>query len=72
MDNWPIPLCTKYVERFCGFAYYHSNFIKDFAEMIAPYAVTGKNRINWGDEQQSAFNKVKLALTGAPVLALPT
>lgn len=73
MNNWPIPLCTKDVERFCGFANYHRNFIKDFAEMIAPlYAVTGKNRFNWGDEQQSAFDKVKLALTSAPVLTLPT
>lgn len=73
MDNWSIPLCTKDVERFCGFANYHRNFIKDFAEMIALlYAVRGKNRFNWGDEQQSAFNKVKLALTGAPVLTLPT
>ncbi|XP_065923785.1 uncharacterized protein [Magallana gigas] len=73
MNNWPIPLCTKDVERFCGFANYHRNFIKDFAEMIAPlYAVTGKNMFNWGDEQQSVFDKVKLALTSAPVLTLPT
>lgn len=35
------------------------------------YAVTGKNRFYWGDEQQSAFDKVKLALTSAPVLTFP-
>lgn len=30
INKWPIPTCTKDVERFCGFANYHRNFIKDF------------------------------------------
>lgn len=36
------------------------------------YACTGKNRFHWGEEQQPAFNEVKLALASAPVLTLPT
>jgi hypothetical protein len=73
INKWPTPACTKDVERFCGFANYQRNFIQEFAEIIAPlYAVTGKNKFYWGDEQQLAFNKVKLALTSAPVLTLPT
>lgn len=36
------------------------------------YVCTGKNRFHWGEEQQSAFNEVKLALASAPVLTLPT
>lgn len=36
------------------------------------YACTGKNRFHWGEEQQSAFNEVKLALASAPVLTSPT
>lgn len=72
INKWPIPACTKGVERFCGFANYHRNFIQGFAEMAVPLcAVPGKNRFHWGDEQQSTFNKVKLALTSAPVLTLP-
>lgn len=60
------------MERLCGFANYHRNFRKNFAELTIPlYAVIGKNRFYWGDEQQSAFDKVKLALTSAPVLTLP-
>lgn len=73
IKKWPIPTCTKDVERFCGFANYHRNFIKDFAKMNVPlYAYTGKNRFHWGEEQQSAFNEVKLALASAPVLTSPT
>lgn len=72
INNWPKPENTKDVERLCGFANYHRNFRKNFAELTIPlYAVTGKNRFYWGDEQQSAFDKVKLALTSAPVLTLP-
>lgn len=35
------------------------------------YACTGKNRFHWGEEQQPAFDEVKLALASAPVLTLP-
>lgn len=34
INKWPIPTCTKDVERFCGFANYHRNFINDFAMMF--------------------------------------
>lgn len=36
------------------------------------YACTGKNRFHWDEEQQSAFDEVKLALASAPVLTLRT
>ena len=71
--DWPIPKCTKDVEKFCGFANYHRNFIQDFAELATPlYSVTGKNKFHWDEEQQQAFDNIKSALTSAPVLALPT
>jgi hypothetical protein len=39
------PTCTKEVERFCGFAHYHRNFIRDYAKIsVQLYAVTGKNK----------------------------
>lgn len=73
MRNWQPPRCTKDVERFCGFANYHRNFIKDFAELSVPlYALTGKNKFDWGQEQQDAFEKLKTALCSAPVLSIPT
>ena len=72
MKNWPVPTSTRDVERFCGFANYHRNFIKDFARITVPlYAVTGKQKFRWGEEQQLAFEEIKQALTSAPVLTLP-
>lgn len=73
IKKWPRPTCTKDEERFCGFANYQRNFIKDFAKMaVSLYACTGKIRFHWGEEQQSAFDEVNLALAIAPVLTLPT
>ena len=73
MEAWPVPKCTKDVERFCGFANYHRNFIKAFAEISVPlYGLTGKNKFHWEQEHQDAFDKLKIALCSAPVLTIPT
>ncbi|KAK3085317.1 hypothetical protein FSP39_001380 [Pinctada imbricata] len=72
MKQWPVPTCTKDVEKFCGFANYHRSFIKDFAKISLPlYKVTGKKPFNWGEEQQKAFEVLKKALLLSPVLAIP-
>ena len=56
ITDWPIPKCTKDVEKFCGFANYHRNFIQDFAELAVPlYAITGKNKFHWDEEQQQVL-----------------
>jgi len=70
--NWPVPKCYKDVERFMGLSNYHRSFIKDFAAVSKPlYDVAGKNKFRWGDDQQTAFDELKRALTSPPVLALP-
>jgi hypothetical protein len=67
IHSWPVPRTTKEVERFCGFANYHRNFIKDLAQLALPlYAVTGKQKFYWGEQQQLAFERIKLALTNKP------
>ena len=72
MEAWPVPTCTKDVEKFCGFANYHRSFIKDFANIALPlYRVTGKKPFQWGPEQAQAFEILKKALTSAPVLTIP-
>ncbi|KAK3084013.1 hypothetical protein FSP39_006719 [Pinctada imbricata] len=73
MNKWTTPTCTKDVERFCGFANYHRNFIKNVAYIAAPlYGLTGKNKFHWEVEHQEAFEQLKSALTTAPVLTIPT
>jgi hypothetical protein len=73
MEKCSTSICTMDVQRFCGFANYHHNFIKNFATIAAPlYEVTGKNKFQRKDEHQEAFEQLKLALTNAPVLSIPT
>ncbi|MCG7869896.1 MAG: DDE-type integrase/transposase/recombinase, partial [Candidatus Thiodiazotropha taylori] len=69
---WPIPTCSKDVERFMGLANYHRNFVKNFSELAEPlYRVVGKHKFRWKEEQMVAFDALKSALTNPPVLALP-
>ncbi|KAK3098425.1 hypothetical protein FSP39_019321 [Pinctada imbricata] len=73
MEKWSTPKCTKDVERFCGFANYHRNFIKAFAEISVPlYNLTGKNKFCWEQEHQEAFVSLRNAVCSAPVLTIPT
>ena len=45
---------------------------KNFAEKAqALYSLTGKNKFRWGQEEQEAFESLKVALVNPPVLGLP-
>ena len=35
------------------------------------YSLTGKNKFRWGQEEQEAFESLKVALVNPPVLGLP-
>ena len=70
--SWPVPTCSKDVERFMGLANYHRSFVKNFSELAEPlYSVVGKHKFRWKEEQSEAFDSLKRALTNPPVLALP-
>lgn len=72
VKNWKTPTTTKEIEKFLGFANYHRTFIKDYAKMATPLnRLTGMKPYVWGQEQQDAFDSLKLALITTPVLALP-
>ena len=73
IKDWKVPQNTKDTQRFLGFANYHRQFIANFSEIAAPlYAVTGKNKFKWGDEQQRSFDELREVLTKPPILAIPT
>ena len=72
MEEWPVPSSSKEVERFLGLANYHRVFVKNFAEKAQVlYSLTGKNKFRWGQEEQEAFESLKVALMNPPVLGLP-
>ena len=71
--NWEVPDTKTKLESFIGFANYYREFIKSFADIVAPLnKYKGKNQeFGWDDDAQKAFETLKIALTTAPVLALP-
>merc|ERR1712080_521695 len=73
VQDWKIPKNATEVRSFLGLAGYYRKFIKDFAKISAPLTkLTKKNlAFAWDIECDAAFQRIKRALTTAPVLALP-
>ena len=72
VKKWPVPKCTRDVESFLGFANYHREHIRGFAELSKDlYMLTGKQEFLWNQEHEEAFNHLKEILTSAPCLAYP-
>lgn len=71
--NFPIPKCTKDIQRLMGMAGWYRRFIRNFSEITAPISELLKKNIKfeWNVEREKAFNQVISALTTAPVLANP-
>ena len=67
------PETAKEVRSFLGLASYYRNFVKDFSHIARPLtALTKKNvKFQWNEAQETAFQKLKTALTSEPVLQLP-
>ena len=73
LRDWEVPRNKTEMQSFLGFANYYREFIPWHAKLVAPlHAITGLGAtFAWGDEQQQAFNAVKLALIEATALAQP-
>jgi len=70
---WPTPSKLRDVRAFLGLCAYYRKFIAGFSRVAAPlFALTKKDRsFTWDDDCQIAFDRLKTALTTAPVLSLP-
>ena len=82
IQQWKVPSCVREVQQFLGLAGFYRKHVKDFAKIAKPLhyltgSVKNKNGVRksvpweWGESQQSAFERLIHALTTPPVLAYP-
>ena len=73
VQQWPVPRTVKEVKQFLGLANYYRRFIPQFSKVANPLTnLTRKETsFNWDLDCQEAFEKLKLALTGSPIVAYP-
>lgn len=67
--DWKIPKTVRDVQCFLGFANYYRIFIKDFSRVAAPLTrLTSKDKFQWNQEAEAAFEALKTSFVSAPVL----
>ena len=73
VKEFPVPKNLKQLRSFLGLANYYRRFINNFAQIAYPLNQLTKKSIKfvWASECQEAFDKLKRALTSAPILTYP-
>lgn len=71
--NWPTPSSVKNIRSFLGLCSYYRKFIYKFADIAKPLhkLTESKQEFRWDENCQEAFDKLKRALTSAPILSYP-
>ena len=71
--HWPHPTNLEELQIFLGLAGFYRKFVRDFEKIAIPMTdhlkAQGKT-FTWGEEQQRSFEKLKVALASAPILAI--
>ena len=74
IEDWPVPLSVKQLQRFLGFANFFRRFICGFSLVAAPLTALLKGApktLRWTSEAQQAFDGLKHRFSTAPVLVHP-
>ena len=75
VKQFPTPSTKSDVRTFLGLAGYYRKFIPNFASVAAPLTdLTRKsapNQVQWSDECETAFCRLKAAMCSSPVLEAP-
>jgi len=71
--DWPTPENQTDVQAFIGFVNFYCRFIQDFSTITRPlFDLTRSDKAwNWDTKEQDAFERLKAAVTTAPVLVSP-
>ncbi|GJW27825.1 putative reverse transcriptase domain-containing protein [Tanacetum coccineum] len=73
VKNWKAPRTPSEVRSFLGLAGYYRRFTGNFSKIAKSLTILTQKckTLDWGEEQENAFQTLKDKLCNAPVLALP-
>ena len=73
IKEYPVPTNVTEVRAFLGLASYYRRFVKGFSSIASPlFKLLKKDAVfEWHQDQQEAFEALKIMLMTSPVLARP-
>lgn len=72
MKQWPRPKSLKFLRRFLGLTGYYRRFIRNYRKISCRFTnLLKKDNFHWSAEVEKAFEKLKVAMSFAPVPAMP-
>ncbi|RYX87722.1 hypothetical protein EON73_00740, partial [bacterium] len=73
IKDYKRPTTVREIQSFLGLTGWHRKFVEGFSDLAAPLVnLTKKDKkFEWKSEHENAFNRIKTAMSSAPVLANP-
>jgi RNase H-like domain found in reverse transcriptase len=69
ISDWPPASCKRDVQLFMGMVNFYRRFIKGCSALAQPLTfLTGKSPFRWTNREQNAFDRLRIAVSSAPVL----